>query len=112
MCINGSYNLHNPASTFFRAMISQLKTALEKSDVRSFWNPAQKALLWVLCLGAQHSEHQRERPWFVVNIAMVAQLLGLGTWESLRPILLRFIFIPRLNESPMRKVWAEVALLV
>jgi hypothetical protein len=33
---------------------------------------------------------------------------GPRTWEALRSVLLRYIFIPRIYEDSMRRIWNEV----
>jgi hypothetical protein len=107
MCSVGSDGLRAPGSTFSRAVISQLRTALDKSDMISFWEPAHEAFVWVLCLGGQNSEGEPENEWFVMQLARGLQLLGLDSWDALRSLLLRHIFLPRVNEAPMRRMWHE-----
>lgn len=107
MCSVGSDGLRPPGSTFSRAVISQLRTALDRSDMTSFWEPAQEAFVWALCLGAQNTEGEPENEWFVMQLARGLQLLGLDSWGALRSLLLRHIFLPRMNEAPIRRMWHE-----
>lgn len=58
---NASTDLWKPASKLFRALVSQLRAALDRTDLRSFCKPAHEALLWALFLGAHNSQGQPEQ---------------------------------------------------
>jgi hypothetical protein len=105
---NASTDLWKPASKLFRALVPQLRAALDQTDLRSFWKPAHEALLWVLFLGAHNSQGQPGQAYFISYLAYGVELLGLKTWEALRSVLIRFIFIPRIYEDSMRRIWNEV----
>jgi hypothetical protein len=73
---NANYLTCQPDSALFRALTTQLKSTLEQSDLELFWGPHHTLLMWVLFLGAHISAGQRERPWFIMNLARGAWLLG------------------------------------
>lgn len=101
-----------PSSKIARCLIEDLRTALEATDLHSCWGTAaNKALLWVLFVGAHMSFGQRERPWFVVALARVVTTLELRDWMHVRGLLIRFYYSDRVFQESFRKIWEEVGIL-
>lgn len=69
-------------------------------------------LLWALFLGAHMSLGERERPWFVNMLAVVAQTIQLHGWLQLRALLARFYYVDRVFQEPFRRIWDEVDLII
>jgi hypothetical protein len=109
---NANYLLGRPESALFRRLTTQLKAALETSDLQHFWGPHFELLMWVLFLGAHISAGQRERPWFAMNLAKGARLLKLDNWADVRTILLRYFYIDRVYQKSFEEVWQEARMLV
>jgi hypothetical protein len=109
---NANYLVGQPNSALFRRLTTQLKAALEKSNLQDFWAPHHDLLTWVLFLGAHISAGQRERPWFVINLARGATLLELVEWAETRTLLLRFIYLDRIYEKSFEEVWQEARMLM
>jgi len=108
---NANYMVANPDSALFRALTTQLKVALEKSDMQGVWGPHFELLMWVLFLGAHISGGQRERPWFVLNLARGARILKLGEWDNVRKMLLRFFYLDRVYQKSFQEAWQEAKML-
>lgn len=68
--------------------------------------------MWVLCLGAHISSGQKERPWFILQLAKGTQILRLQEWEDLRCLLMQFFYLDRVYQESLRMIWDEVQLLV
>ena len=68
--------------------------------------------MWVLFLGAHMSAGQRERPWFVMNLARGARLLKLDNWVDVRTILLRYFYIDRVYQKSFEEAWQEARMLM
>jgi hypothetical protein len=109
---NANYLIMQPDSALFRRLTTQLKTALEKSDFQNFWAPHYDLLMWVLFLGAHISAGQRERPWFVLNLARGARLLKLADWAETRTIMLRFFYLDRIYQKSFEQAWQEARMLM
>jgi hypothetical protein len=109
---NANYLIGDPASALFRRMTTQLKAALETSDLQHFWDPHFELLVWVLLLGAHISAGQRERPWFAMNLARGARLLKLDNWADARTMLLRYFYIDRIYQKSFEETWQEARMLV
>ena len=109
---NAHYNVVQPSSKIARCLVEDLKVALEKTDMRSCWDDAYRALLWVLFLGAHMSFGQRERPWFVTVLARVVLKLESPSWFSVRAELVRFYYSDRVFQDSFRKIWEEAEILV
>ena len=106
-----NYQISQPDSALNRTLTGQLKTALLASDLKGLWKPHFELLAWILLLGAFISAGQRERPWFVLNLARVARVLGLTDWSEARTLLKRFFYIDRIYAKGMRDSWEEATLL-
>jgi hypothetical protein len=109
---NANYLVGGPDSALFRHLTTQLKVALEKSDLQDFWVPHTELLMWALFLGAHISAGRQERPWFVMNLAGGARLLKVYEWTEMRAILLRFFYIDRVYRKSFEEVWQEASVLV
>ncbi|KAI1626430.1 hypothetical protein EDD37DRAFT_346759 [Exophiala viscosa] len=106
-----NYQVSQPDSALNRTLTTQLKTALQASDLRGLWQPHHELLTWVLLLGAFLSAGQRERPWFVLNLARVSGVLGLKDWSDVRSVLLKYFYLDRIYARGMQASWDEAALL-
>ncbi|KAK5031370.1 hypothetical protein LTR13_007697 [Exophiala sideris] len=106
-----NYQISQPDSALNRTLTAQLKTALQASDLRGLWQPYHELLAWVLLLGAFLSAGQRERPWFVLNLARVSGVLGLKDWSDVRSVLLKYFYLDRIYARGMQASWDEAALL-
>lgn len=106
-----NYQVTAPDSALNRTLTAQLKTALQGSDLKGLWGPYYELLTWVLMLGAFISAGQRERPWFVMNLAKVSRVLKLQEWTQVRGLLLKFYYLDRIYAKGMRDIWEEASLL-
>ncbi|KIX96204.1 uncharacterized protein Z520_07982 [Fonsecaea multimorphosa CBS 102226] len=106
-----NFQVSRPDSALNRTLTAQLKTALQASDLKGLWGPHYELLVWVLLLGAYISAGQRERPWFVLNLARVSRVLKLQTWDQVRQVLLKFFYLDRIYAEGMRQSWEEASLL-
>lgn len=62
---------------------------------------------WALFLGAQSSEGQPERPWFVERLARVAMICDWQNWEQVSRILSDYFFVPLAQDATWRCIWEE-----
>ncbi len=108
---NANYLVGKPDSALFRTLTTQLKAVLEKSDMLEFWGPHFELLMWVLSLGAHILGGQRERAWFVLNLARGARILKLGEWVDLRKVLLRFFCLDRVYQKSLEEALQEANML-
>ena len=106
-----NYQISAPDSALSRTLTAQVKTALQNSDLKGLWGPFYELLTWVLMLGAFISAGQRERPWFVMNLAKVAKQLNLNNWSEIRSLLLKFFYLDRIYARGMEDIWDEAVLL-
>lgn len=106
------YRNVGPSSVLMRNLTMQLKEALDRSELQSFWNPACELLMWVLFLGAHICGGQKERPWFVMMLARGARLLELREWRDVRETLAQCFYVERIYGEPYQEIWEEVKLLI
>lgn len=107
------YNVVQPSSSVARALITDLKEALEQSDLRNLWTDASNILLWVLFLGAHMSSGQVERSWFIAAMSKVRSLKMKNDkgWFAARRILIGCYYSDRVFMESLKKVWKEVETL-
>ncbi|KIW58095.1 hypothetical protein PV05_02645 [Exophiala xenobiotica] len=106
-----NYQMSQPDSALNRTLTAQLKAALQASDMKGLWGPYHELLAWVLLLGAFISAGQRERPWFVLNLAKVTRVLRLQDWADVRAVLLKYFYLDRIYAKGMEASWEEASLL-
>lgn len=106
-----NYQIAQPDSALHRSLTTQLKSALEASDLKGLWGPHLDLLTWILLLGAFITAGQRERPWFVLNLARAARALKFKEWSAVRSLLLSFFYLDRIFLRGMRESWEEARLL-
>lgn len=106
-----NYQISQPDSALNRTLTAQLKTALQASDLKGLWGPRYELLAWVLLLGAFISAGQRERPWFVLNLARVSRVLRVTEWSQARAVVMRFYYLDRVYAKGMQASWEEATLL-
>jgi hypothetical protein len=104
------YNVVQPSSAVARSLITDLKTALEQTNLRDCWGESTNALLWVLLLGAHLSAGQAERPWFVTALGRMRMKVPVQCrdWAGVRRVLVGFYYSDRVFLQSLRKVWQEV----
>jgi len=109
---HANWAIHLPDSGIFRSLTSQLKSALEQSNLQSLWHPHDKLLIWVMFLGAYISAGQREHSWFMTYIARSARQRGLTSSKELKAVLQRFFYINRIYCKGVEDIWDEVSVLM
>ncbi|KIW09982.1 hypothetical protein PV08_11758 [Exophiala spinifera] len=106
-----NYQMSQPDSALNRTLTTQLKSALQVSDLKGLWGPYHELLAWVLLLGAFISAGQRERPWFVLNLAKVCKVLRLQGWTDVRSVLVKYFYLDRIYAKGMQASWEEAAMI-
>jgi hypothetical protein len=109
---HANHAIHLPDSGIFRSLTTQLKSALEKSDPQSLWQPHFGLFIWVTFLGAYISVGQREHSWFMMYLARAARQRGLRTSEDLKAVLLPFFYIDRIYRKGLADIWDEASVLM
>jgi hypothetical protein len=51
----------------------------------------------VLFLGAQSSQGQVERPWFVIHLAGLVQVKGWKDWAAVESVMQTFLYVERVS---------------
>lgn len=108
---NAHYNVIHPSSKIGRCLVTDLKDALEATDLRACWADAAEALLWCLFHGAHMSFGQPERPWFVNCLARVTSYLRLYDWTSIRGVLIHYYYMDRVFRSSFVRIFEEVKII-
>jgi len=109
---HANWAIHLPDSGLFRSLTTQLKSALEQSNLQSLWHPHDMLLIWVMCLGAYISAGQREHSWFITYLARSARQRELKCSKELKAVLQRFFYIDRIYRKGVEDIWDEVSILM
>ena len=100
-----------PYAAYTRALTELLKEHLDQSPMSTFWAPSYDLCLWVVFIGAHISKGQRERPWFITQVARGIRLLALQDLHQMRETLLGFFYIDRFHDKSLREIWNEAHLI-
>lgn len=100
--------LIHPTSPVLRSIITQLRAMLDQSNLHNFWHPHEEMLFWVLFMAANSCGGQAEYPWIIMQLARGAKILECHDWETVRLIMLRFLYADRYFRDPLREVWTAV----
>lgn len=66
-------------------------------------------LIWLLFIGTCSSQIlPNERSFFINGLAAAVRMEGIGTWQELRGLLMRFYYVDRKYLGVLRGVWDEI----
>jgi hypothetical protein len=97
-------------SGHFHKLAAILQTLLESSKFDPCWRHCPRTLLWILILGGIAASDTREREWFVRNIAIVAKVSKVATWEQVVGVMEGFLWLDSACDAGGRILWAEVTM--
>jgi hypothetical protein len=110
--VNNVIAVSLPAFGLMRALIFHFKRQLQQLQYQLETRPPPPAALdllaWVLFLGAQSSQGQVERPWFVRHIAGLVQVKGWEDWAAVERVMQTFLYVERVSGACWREIWQEV----
>lgn len=94
----------------FPKPICAFKNALEITIFAGYYELCRDLLIWLLFIGASSTQYyqQRERSFFVRELATAVNLHGLESWQELRSLLTQFFYIDRCYLQSCRDLWDEV----
>lgn len=99
-----------PSSGLGRALTKHLFEAINNCKLSLLLDLPKEnfgLFAWALFLGAQGSECQAERPWFVQRLARVAMICDWQNWEQVSRILSDYFFIPVGQGATWQSIWEE-----
>jgi hypothetical protein len=99
-----------PAAGNGRALTQHQKKALEVLvGKRHLWDTEVLRLMcWVLLVFTQNALKQPEEGIFTDLLAQVSRDLWVSTWEQVEEIMFGFLYVPSLQNSVWREIWADV----
>jgi hypothetical protein len=84
-------------------LVRRMKNALSFiSDIKKY----AQLLVWLLFMGGISSKESLDRVWFIAHLVRV--LPKHSTWENVRGVLKKVLWIEKLYGDPCRDVWKEV----
>lgn len=106
----------------FNKPIAALRMALESTIAAGdYHNPSpspdnqergkgkEDLLIWLLFIGTCSSQIlPSERSFFINGLAAAVRMEGIGTWQELRGLLMRFYYVDRKYLGVLRGVWDEI----
>ncbi|KAJ6083819.1 hypothetical protein N7467_007954 [Penicillium canescens] len=111
ICFLNHFMIVSPSSSGLgRALTKHLTTAVETCKL-SFLQELPKEnfglYTWALFVGAQGSQGQAERAWFVERLAHVAMICVWQSWEQVSKVMANYFFVMTLDGLSWRSVWDE-----
>ncbi|KAF4637994.1 hypothetical protein G7Y89_g74 [Cudoniella acicularis] len=86
---------------------NQLKSALLQTELQVHWQGHSELLLWISFAGAHTTTQGPLRDWYVLLLSSINSRLGAKSWEQIKPILMKFLWIER-YEIPGSALWLEM----
>ncbi|OQD80465.1 hypothetical protein PENANT_c035G08749 [Penicillium antarcticum] len=111
ICFLNHFLIVSPSSSGLgRALTRHLTTAVEKcklSLLRGLPKESFGPYAWALFVGAQGSQGQAERAWFVERLARVAIICGWQSWEQVSKVMANYFFVMTSDGLSWRSIWDE-----
>ncbi|PYI09127.1 hypothetical protein BO78DRAFT_467953 [Aspergillus sclerotiicarbonarius CBS 121057] len=63
---------------------------------------------WMLFTGGMASQGRSSRAWFMAHLAEIAEQLSLKEWDTVLPLLKRFLFIAQRDDTHPEALWDDV----
>jgi hypothetical protein len=95
----------NPALVL-NSLLHKLKSAV--NNVVTFPGVDCHLMVWLLVIGGVISLNTAERGWFVGYLVSVVTELGLNSWEDMKQVLERVIWVQTINDLKFRQLWEGV----
>lgn len=92
----------------FEYLVTQIKDLLQASDFHEEWTEAPHLLVWVLCMTGIASIATSERTWVVASLDRCLRRLEICTWQQLKTVLQKFLWLPITNDKDGEPLWREV----
>lgn len=99
-----------PSSGLGRALTKHLTKAISSCKMSQLFSLSKEnfgLFAWALFVGAQGSQDQAERPWFVERLARIARVCGWQTWEQVSNVLSDYFFLSAMHGMVWRSIWDE-----
>ena len=104
-----------PSSGLGRALTKHLKKAASNctlSVLSQLPKENYKLLTWALFVGAQGSTGQIEHHWFVEQLARIAMIYRLHSWEQVSALLAEYFYVPRVQVLIWKSIWDTVMAVI
>ena len=95
----------NPASVL-NFLVHKLKSAV--NDVVTFPGVDCHLMVWLLVIGGVVSLNTAERGWFIGYLVPAVTELGFTSWEDMKQVLERVLWVQTINDLKFRQLWEEV----
>lgn len=89
-------------------LVEYLKCAFEKLSPLS-WKSSHRHgdLIWALTIGGIAALHSQTRSWFSTRLHEMSKLNKLQSWDQLRQVLERFVWLHSACDIPGQQLWNE-----
>ena len=92
----------------FEELAALLRNEVSVLDTLDLCIEDIKLLVWVLVMGAVAAIDTVERIWFVSMLRQVVGVVEIGSWEEMRDLLGRFLWLGSTSDVDGRVLWGEV----
>lgn len=92
----------------YKKLANRLHDILKNIDLGIFWHEQPELLVWIWVLGGMAAVDQVERGFFVASLARVQYRSERPSWEVMKAILMRFLWLDSACDPPGKDLWGEV----
>jgi hypothetical protein len=96
------------SSAPFAKLATMLKKCLSTATFSQAWKDALELAVWIVTMAAIAAIGMEEREWFVAVLDRCLSRLRIESWEALKELLLKFLWLPSTNDADGYDLWLEV----
>lgn len=97
----------SPAAPF-DALAKQIKACFQTADLGETRAEFPTLIVWVLFMGGIAASGTEHRLWYTVALDRCIRRIDIETWDMLRTLLMKHLWLPRTNDVDGIKLWNEI----
>jgi hypothetical protein len=92
----------------FHTLVSRVRQTMATQNFAAQWEEAPRLLLWILYISGIAALGMPDREWFVGTLDRCLRRLRIESWETLREVMLEFLWLPLTNDGDGMDFWEEI----
>lgn len=97
----------SPAAPF-DTLAKQIKALFQTADLGGTRAELPTLIVWILYMGGTAASGTEHRLWYIVALDRCVRRINIETWEMLRTLLMKHLWLPRTNDVDGIKLWNEI----
>lgn len=98
--------LHETSNTL--ALAAGIKGTLAEANIDGMIQQMPELMTWILYMGCAAALETCMKPWFMRHFAQAASFLGLQHFETMRKVLIEFLWLEDVSNQHLKLIWSEL----